>query len=169
MKEYWDIVDAEGKPTGRTIKRGAPMQPGEYHLSVSIWIVNAKGEFLISKRVPDKVAAPDMWETTGGSAISGEDGLTAALREVNEELGIRLDPARGSIFSEYTWPHSSGDGAAYIVVWLFRQEVGLADIVLQQEETCDVKWASKDELRALIQDGSFIPYTYIEDLFRAAE
>lgn len=169
MKEYWDIVDAEGKPTGRTIKRGAPMQPGEYHLSVSIWIVNAKGEFLISKRVPDKVTAPDMWETTGGSAISGEDGLTAALREVNEELGIRLDPARGSIFSEYTWPHSSGDGAAYIVVWLFRQEVGLADIVLQQEETCDVKWASKDELRALIQDGSFIPYTYIEDLFRAAE
>lgn len=140
MNEIWDITDAEGRPTGRTMKKGAPMRPGEYHLSVSIWIVNGRGEFLISRRIPGKKAAPGMWETTGGSALAGEDALTAALREVKEELGITLDPAKGHVFSRYTWPHSDGSGAACIVVWIFRQEAALSGLTLQREETCGAKW-----------------------------
>lgn len=169
MKEIWDIVDSEGRPTGRTMEKGAPMAYGEYHLSVSVWIVNEKGEFLISKRVSTKKAAPDMWETTGGSALAGEDALTAALREVREELGIVLNPDKGRIFSTYTWPHSDGSGAAYIVVWIFRQDFDPAEITLQKEEACDVRLASKEELQKLIDEGRFIPYTYIRELFRETE
>ncbi|MBQ4050893.1 MAG: NUDIX domain-containing protein [Oscillospiraceae bacterium] len=167
--EIWDIVDSEGRPTGRTMKKGAPMQENDYHPAVSVWIVNEKGEFLISRRVSSKTAAPGMWETTGGSALAGEDVLTAALREVREELGVVLIPEKGHILTEYTWPHSDGSGAAFFSVWLFRQEVPLADIVLQKEETCDVRWASRQELRRLIAEGSFIPYTYLEELFRQTE
>ncbi|MBR6789502.1 MAG: NUDIX domain-containing protein [Oscillospiraceae bacterium] len=169
MKEIWDIVDSEGRPTGRTMEKGAPMAPGEYHLSVSVWIVNEKGEFLISKRASAKKAAPDMWETTGGSALAGEDALTAALREVREELGIDPDPAKGRIFLTYTWPHSDGSGAAYIVVWIFRQDFDPAEITLQKEETSDARWASREELKKLIGEGRFIPYTYIGELFKAAK
>ena len=169
MKEIWDIVDSEGRPTGRTMEKGAPMAPGEYHLSVSVWIVNKQGEFLISKRVSSKKAAPDMWETTGGSALAGEDALTAARREVREELGIDLEPAKGRIFSAYTWPHSDGSGAAYFVVWIFRQDFDLTAVTLQKEETCDVRFASKEELRKLIGEEKFIPYTYLEELFRETE
>ena len=169
FEEIWDVVDSEGCPTGRIVKKGIPMQPGDYHLAVSVWIVNEKGEFLISRRVSSKTAAPGMWETTGGSALAGEDALTAALRETKEELGIALDPGKGTLFSEYIWPHSDGSGAAFFSVWLFRQEVPLADIVLQREETCDVRWVCKEELRRLIAEGSFIPYTYLEELFRQTE
>lgn len=35
-----------------------------------------------------------MWETTGGSAVAGDDSLTAALRETKEELGIDLAESR---------------------------------------------------------------------------
>jgi len=169
MNEIWDITDAEGRPTGLTMEKGAPMRPGEYHLSVSVWIVNDSGEFLISRRVPGKKAAPGMWEAAGGSALAGEDALTAALREVKEELGLVLDPAKGHVFSRYTWPHSDGSGAACIVVWIFRQEAALSGLSLQREETCGAKWASKEQLRALIRDGKMIPYTYIEELFRHTE
>lgn len=105
MNEIWDITDAEGRPTGRTMEKGTPMRPGEYHLSVSVWIVNDSGEFLISRRVPGKKAAPGMWEAAGGSALAGEDALTAALREVKEELGLVLDPGEGScLFEVYMAP-----------------------------------------------------------------
>lgn len=65
MPEMWDIVDQNGNKTGRLHERGRPMQKGEYPLSVSVWILNRQGEFLISKRAPAKTA-PGMWETTGG-------------------------------------------------------------------------------------------------------
>ena len=72
---------------------------------------------MISKRAPAKTA-PGMWETTGGGAIAGEDGLEAAVREVREELGIALRPENGRVFTRYTFPHSGGDRAAFIEVWV---------------------------------------------------
>ena len=62
MPEMWDIVDQNGNKTGRLHERGRPMQKGEYPLSVSVWILNRQGEFLISKRAPAKTA-PGMWES----------------------------------------------------------------------------------------------------------
>jgi 8-oxo-dGTP diphosphatase len=164
MPEFWDIVDEFGNKTGSILERGKLMQKGEYHLSVSVWILNKKGEFLISKRTPTKIA-PNMWEITSGSAIAGEDSLTAALRETKEELGIILKPENGQIYKCYTYPHSSGDGAAYFEVWIFRQEVDISTVVLQPEETCDVIWASKEKIKQMINDGLFIGFSYVDDLF----
>lgn len=164
--EVWDIVDKYGNKTGPTIERENPMQKGDYHLSVSVWIENDNGEFLISQRVPTKIA-PNMWETTGGSALSGEDSLTAALREAKEELGITLNPQNGSVFKCYTYPHSSGDGAAYIEVWLFKQNFDIKAVVLQAEETCNALWASKKQIKEMIDNNAFINFDYIDELFDA--
>lgn len=167
MRELCDIVDEFGNKTGRLHERGTAMKKGEYHLAVSVWILNNKGEFLISKRTPTQIA-PNMWETTGGGVIAGENSLEAALRETREELGITLNPEKGHILTKYTYPHSSGDGAAYYEVWIFVQEIDISAVVLQPTETCDVLWASKEIIKRLIEDGQFINYTYINDLFGAA-
>lgn len=164
MKEYWDIRDENGNKTGRVHERGTPMQPGEYHLSVMVWLVNQKGEFLISRRAAAKNNA-GQWEPTGGSAVAGEESLTAALREVKEELGITLDPENGQIFRIYNYPHGSGDGMAHIHTWIFREEVNLSAVVLQPEETCDVMWADKEKIRRLIAEGKFTAYDYLGELF----
>ena len=42
-----------------------------------------------------------MWETTAGCAVAGEDSITAALREVREEVGLELDPADGVVYKEW--------------------------------------------------------------------
>lgn len=164
MIEQWDIVNEHGNRTGKTIPKGTPMKKDEYHLSVSVWIQNDDGKYLISQRAPGKLA-PDMWETTGGAAISGEDSLSAALRETKEELGITLYPQNGKVFKSYTYPHSSGDGAAYIEVWLFRQNIDIDTIVLQKEETRDVKWASKEQIKQMMDQNIFIKFDYIDELF----
>ena len=164
MIELWDIVDEHGNRTGKTMVKGTPMKKGEYHLSVSVWIQNDAGDYLVSQRVPTKIA-PNMWETTGGAAISGEDSLSAALRETKEELGVTLYPENGRVLKSYTYPHSSGDGAAYIEVWLFRQNIDIETVVLQKEETCDVKRASKEQIKQMMDQNIFIKFDYIDELF----
>ena len=165
MPEYWDICDENGIPTGRIHERGKPMRHGEYHMAVTVWILHKTGEFLISKRVPTAGHHPGFWEPTGGSALQGEDCLTAALREVREELGLILNPADSILFKRYNWPHADRQGMAHICTWVFRQDVSLSDIVLQPEETCDVRLASEDDIRDLIREGCFVPYTYLDELF----
>lgn len=162
--ELWDIVDEQGHKTGRTIEKGKPMQKGDFHMSVSVWIENDDGKFLISQRVPSKIA-PNMWETTGGAVVSGEDSLSAALRETKEELGITLSPQNGNVFKRYIYPHSSGDGFAYIEVWLFKQNIDIDMVVLQTNETCNAVWATKEQIKTKIKSGEFINYDYIDKLF----
>jgi 8-oxo-dGTP pyrophosphatase MutT (NUDIX family) len=89
--ELWDVLDENGNATSRFHERGKPMNKGEYHLEVSVWIENDNGEYLISQRSPNKTF-PNMWECTGGSAVAGDGSLTTALKEAKEELGIILEP-----------------------------------------------------------------------------
>jgi len=164
MSELWDIVDENGNRKGYTHERGVPMQKGDYHPSVIVWIVNKNGELLVSRRAPGKRAA-GMWEPTGGCTLAGETQLDAALREAKEELGVSLDPDCGEVYKSYTYPHSGNDGWAYITVWIFRQEFVPDDITLQPEETDAARWMSADEIRGMMDEGKFIAYDYIPDLF----
>ena len=159
--EVWDVLDAEGNKTGRYHERGKPMNAGDCHLIVHVWIMNNNGEFLIQKRPECK------WETVGGCAISGDDGLSAALRETNEELGVNLIPKNGQLFKQYSEPHINDDGTAFFDIWIFRQDVDVSTVVLQPDETCDAMWASKEKIKQMIDDNTFISegYPYLDELF----
>ncbi len=158
--EYWDILDENGNKTGQLHRRGDPMPQGVYHLVVHVWIMNSKGEFLLSKRSPEK-DAPLLWEATGGSAVAGDDSLTAALREVREELGISLDPSKGErirsgLRQGYYW-------VDWCDVWFFRHDCDISTITLQPGETCDAKWATIDEIERMVEDETFVPtFDYLQ-------
>ena len=144
--EFWDVLDEHGNNTGRLYERtlqfsNGHMSEGEFHLIVHIWILNDKGEFLISQRAPNK-SQPHMWECTGGCAVAGDDSLTTALKEVKEELGITLDPKNGELFKRYKRVFDNGSGD-FVDVWVFRQNVQLSDVIFQEGETCDAMLAEK--------------------------
>jgi len=169
MVEYWDVIDEHGNKTGRLHERGKPMEKGEYHLVVQVWIMNNKGEYLISRRTQDIGWWSGLWQTTGGAAVKGDDSLATALKETKEEIGIMLEPKNGRLFKRYSEPHKNDDGSVFIDVWLFRQDFNIETIVLQPEETCDAIWAGKEKIIQMIDDGLFIPpkeaYPYINELF----
>lgn len=154
--ELWDVYDENRKLTGKLHRRGDFMAPGEYHLVVHIWLQNSKGEFLITKRSPNK-GFPNMWEPTGGSALAGDDSLTAALREVREETGLTADPQKG----ERVLSLLRDDN--FLDVWLFRQDFNLSDVVLLEGETCDKMYASVDQILDMYNHGKFVPYSYMQD------
>lgn len=160
--ELWDVYDENRKPTGRLHRRGDPMEPGEYHLVVDVWMRNSRGEFLLTKRSPNK-GFPNMWETTGGSALAGDDSLTAALREVKEETGLTLDPEKGKLMLSYRRCDNFKD------VWLFLQDFDLADVVLQPGETSDKMYGDKETILRMWREGEFVPLIYLQAFFERME
>ena len=167
MTELWDVLDINRNKTGRLHERGKTMNAGDCHLIVQIWIMNRKNEFLISRRISELNMHGGLWQTTGGCAIEGDDGMSAALRETKEELGISLTPENGQLFKQYSEPHYNDDGTALYDIWLFRQEVDISSIVYEPSETCDAIWASKEQIRQMIDDGIFVTqwYPYLDELF----
>jgi len=162
MPELWDIYDAERNLIGRMHERGEPLQPGDYHLVVHVWLLNSRGEFFIDQRSPEKELAPLMWETPGGAATAGEDSQPAALREFREETGFALLPAHGKRVLTYRREDNFCD------VWLFRQDVDIADFVPQPGETVQARWATPAEILRMIEAGEYFRTSYVQELFDTA-
>ena len=158
QQELWDVYDENRNLTGKLHPRGKMLPHGCYHLVVHVWIMNDDGKFLITKRSPNK-GFPNMWECTGGSALAGDDSLTAALREVQEETGLMLEPENGKVIL------STREKDYFRDVWLFRQSFELSRVVLQPGETVDKHMAGEKEIRKLFSQGAFVPYDYLEELF----
>ena len=155
--EMWDIYGADGKPKGYVRHRREPLLPGEYHLVVHIWIKRADGRYLITKRAKEK-GFPGMWECTGGSAVSGDDSLAAAIREVKEETGLTVSAKNGRVIKRRI-------GYDYICdVWLFEEDVNLSDVVLLPGETDDARLADIETVKRMISDGEFIPFDYVSEM-----
>jgi len=150
--EQWDVLDAQGNPVGRLHTRGVPMEAGYYHLVVDIWIRDDAGRYLIARRAPHKEPFAGCWAMTCGCAIAGDDSLSAALREVREELGLALDPKAGRMVRR--WMDAAR--GQIVDVWYFRQNVRLEDVVLQIEETDQAAWADRAEILRMIGDGRFV-------------
>ena len=153
FKEKWDIVDEQGRPSGRTMLRGDnSLRPGEYHLVVHIWVVSDTGEFLIQKRSADKKLMPGEWAATGGAAVSGEDSFTAAHRELYEELGIFTERSSLKRLTRFKRRNSLLD------VWLTVVNRVNCSIVLQESEVAEAEWVGEEEMLRMISEGKFHNY-----------
>ena len=149
--ELWDLYDKNHNVTNFSIHRDEPIPEGLYHLSVHMWIVNSKGEFLIQKRSANKKKFPNMWSMTGGAVLKGENSEQGAIREAAEELGIALDMNNASVV------HTIVRKDNFVDVWLIHQDFDISQIKKQDEEVSEVKWASIEEINGLIQNNLFTP------------
>lgn len=158
--ELLDIYNENREKTGRTIVRGTHVCSGDFILVVHVWIVNSKGEYLIQKRQAWKKPYPNMWDcAAAGAAALGDDSEMAALRESKEELGIEINMERAEILLTDKFSFGFDD------IWLVKQDVNIEDITLQTEEVADIMWVSEDDIRKMEEQGKFIDYYYLEDLF----
>lgn len=162
ITEKWDVLDRNGKATGRTTLRGRNfLRQGEYHLVVHIWIISDKGDFLIQKRSEDKKLMPGEWAATGGAAISGENSFMAARRELFEELGIKTNSDTLLKLLRIKRKNSLLD------VWITTFNQNLDTLQLQKSEVAEVRWVKKEELEKMIEKGFFHNYgrEYFDKVF----
>jgi len=145
MAEYWDLYDADRKPLGRTITRGDAFAEGEYYVCCEVWIRNSEGKFLMTQRHPDKKAG-GLWEFTGGGVLAGETTKQAAVREVQEEMGLRVEESELRLLEVYQHKNYFMD------IFVVKKDVDVSTLTLQPEEVVDAKWVSHDKLLQMIEE-----------------
>ena len=156
--EIWDLYSKEGQPTGKTLHRGEPIPPGYYHPGVHVWIKNSKGQYLMSQRATDRPTFPLKWECVGGSMLAGEDSLTGAIREVQEELGITLDSQNGKLlFSEARDIVAGVEFYDYMYIWLFDYNGDFSLEDASTKEVAQARWMTADEIRDMAKTGTLSP------------
>ena len=161
--ELWDLFNEKRQKTGETIERGKDIPGGRYHLVAGAWIKNSQGQFLISKRHPNK-NYPNYWECTGGSVSVGETSLEGAIREVYEELGVSLNPDKSSLIYQ-TRREEMQD---FYDAWLFHADVSINSLMLQPTEVVNAMWVSKEELYDMYLNNEIHPLIdYIDKVIEA--
>jgi isopentenyldiphosphate isomerase len=98
VDELLDVLDEQGRPTGEVAWKSEAHRRGLFHRCFHCWVAgeDADGPYLLVQR---RDAAKDTWPgcldvTAAGHLTSGEEPLAGGLREIEEELGLRVEPGR---------------------------------------------------------------------------
>lgn len=86
--EVFDVVDQDDCVIGRAT-RGEVHAKGLLHRATHVLVFDRSGRVYLQKRSLQKDTAPGCWESScSGHVDAGEDYLTAAVRELAEEIGV---------------------------------------------------------------------------------
>lgn len=90
--EIFDIVDQNDQVTGQAM-RSEVHAKRLLHRAVHVLVFNRRGDLLLQKRSLLKDSSPGLWDSSvSGHLDAGEDYLAAAVRELEEEMGITDSP-----------------------------------------------------------------------------
>lgn len=161
--EFLDVYDANWNFLNRSIRRGQKLAENEFHLGVQIWVRNSNGEFLIQKRPMSLKVLPGIWATTAGAVEAGEDVLDGAVRELEEEVGIKVASDELQLIYKTKTTHFLG------TVYLLKKDILLDELVLQTDEVSQVKWEVPSIILEMVNAGEFYDYgeNYFEAVFSA--
>lgn len=157
--EYLDLYDENGNGTGEIMKRGDPVPKGRYRIGAEIFTVDGKGKLLVTKRHPDK-HYPNLWECTGGSVTAGETPVEGAVRELSEEIGVKVPPDELEFLGALKEDWKSG----FMYGYLLKKEVSLENLRLQPDEVTDAKWVTAEEFSAMNRQGLVVPTVFVRYL-----
>jgi isopentenyldiphosphate isomerase len=94
MEEQFDIYDDNMVFLG-VKPRSQVHRDGDWHRSFHCWVIyrDASGEdwMLMQRRAPDKDTYPNDLDVSVGGHLSAGESLEQAVRETEEELGLKVD------------------------------------------------------------------------------
>jgi len=158
VDELLDILDESGRPTGEVLAKSEAHRLCLWHRCFHCWICgsDAAGPYLLLQR---RAATKDTWPgyldiTAAGHLSAGEETLDG-LREIEEELGLQVNPERliplGTIRVEQRLP--VGYDRELHEVFLLRDDTPPDKLRLQKEEVESVYRLDLDDVEALYATG----------------
>ncbi len=179
-KELIDVLDENGVKTGEVLSREEIHKKGLWHRAIVVAIINEKNEILLQQRADNKEKNAGMWDiSVAGHISNGQDALSAAAREINEEVSISLGynvdvKSFRYMFSYKTQLKYSEDfieNQFYDFFILRKENLSIENIKMQESEVKAIKFVDANELmdmcdKKIIVERKPIYDTLIEYLHR---
>ena len=122
------------------------------------WVINSKGEYLITQRAANRVSYPLMFECVGGSVLQGETSIQGAIREIVEEVGLVFKETDGKLFKTEVRDFVNGKKFSDIMdAWLFKYDGEVDLSKATTDEVCFCKWVTIDEIKEIFDSGKLVP------------
>lgn len=127
-----------------------------FSLKASCCCLHCGDKFLIVQNAPDQ-DEPGLWGHPGGKIEPGESPRDAALRELQEETGIILEP---HAITKGCMLYVRGSSCDY-VLYMFKGKIDKQPAVLLSHEHSDYKWVTIEEFFTYpLLPGSLEGYSY---------
>jgi isopentenyldiphosphate isomerase len=144
--ELFDVVTADGAPTGITKRRADVHRDGDWHRAIHVWVYGIEDDvpfLLLNQRGQHKDTWPGVLDATVGGHLGAGETVEDAFREIEEEIGILADPA--NLRHVGTRPRSSEAMPGILDREI--QEVFL----LRDDRTLTAYWPNLAELEGLVR------------------
>ena len=173
MKEFLDIVNEKGIPTGQIVDRDTAHLKGIWHRTSHVWLVRKKNDtvqVLLQKRSAVK-SFPGCYDISSAGHIPvGEGFVASALRELKEELGVVAKAEeliccgdRTIIWDDVFFGKEYHD-RQYTRVFVLWKDLEETDFRLQQEEVDSVRWMDLDLCMKGVEENTFRHCIEMEEL-----
>ena len=161
--ELLDLYTADKKLTGNKIERHTnrdEIPNGEYFLFEQAWILNDKKEILLTQRAFNKKYG-GMWEPTSGHVSSGETSLDGIKREINEEIGVKVND------EDLMLVQTTIDKKSIREVWIVKDKnIKIEDLKFKDNEVMNAKFVSLDDFKNMLHSNqTFNNLSYFVDLY----
>jgi isopentenyl-diphosphate delta-isomerase type 1 len=145
-EEIFDVVDDGDEVIGQ-LARSEVHRRALKHRAVHVLIFNDKGEVFLQKRSLKKDCFPGTWDSSAAGHLEvGESYDACALREVREELGIKLSCLPEKLFKIDACPETGHE-----FLWIYRcKHLGPFQLHPEEIETGD--WFSPEFLTQWIAE-----------------
>ena len=167
MDELLDILDESGQPAGKVVPKSEAHRLGLWHRCFHCWIYGSDSEgpyLLLQRRAAAKDTWPNYLDVTAAGHLTAGEAILDGLREVEEELGLRIESERlvplGTRRVEQEIP--GGCDREFHDVFLLFDATSPGDLRLQKEEVEAVFRLDLDDVEALYEKGSAPAREYAE-------
>lgn len=158
VDERIDVLNPRGGKTGWVAWKSEAHRRGLWHRCFHCWIVAPEepsgGPYLfVQRRAADKETWPDKLDVTAAGHLAAGEGVVDGLRELEEELGLRVEPEEliplGTRRIEQEI--SAGCDREFHEVFLLVRSLSPEDLRLQKEEVAAVLRLRLDDVEALYE------------------
>ena len=173
MEEMLDVLNENGIKTGEILPRSEIHKRGLWHRAIVVAVVNEKNEILLQQRSNSKEKNAGLWDiSVAGHISSGQDALSAATREINEEVSVNL--GFNVEVKEFRFMYSFRkqqifrddfiENQFYDFFVLRQQGLNKDSIKFQASEVQDIKFVSISELNELRNTNQLVPRDEVYDV-----
>lgn len=161
MEEMIDVLDENGVKTGEVLTRKEVHKQGLWHKIIVIAIIDKDNQILMQQRSFTKDTNPGQWDISAAGHVSaGQAPLEAAVREINEEVGIRVEDKDLNYILTYkkeSYVREDYKDKQIFDCYIAKvKEIDMDKIILQESEVADAKLVTKEEFKNMVESGNMV-------------